>query len=231
MSYITPVIAVVGRPNVGKSTLFNALTKTKDALVYDMPGVTRDVIYGNAVVDEKPFILVDTGGIVADARSIKSNSTFSKKENIYNKNKDRQDKLYLEKYITDQAVEVIKEADIVIFMVSAKDGLLAEDVEVAKKLRSLSKKVYLAVNKTEGENSDLVLSDFYSLGFDKIYPIAAAHRRGIILLITDALEQHYKNIKQKDLNALEALPDKNEATKFAIIGRPNVGKSTLLIEY
>jgi len=228
MSYITPVIAVVGRPNVGKSTLFNALTRTKDALVYDMPGVTRDVIYGNGVIDDKPFILVDTGGIVADARSIKSNSTFSKKENIYNKNKDSQDKLYLEKYITDQAVEVMKEADIVIFMVSAKDGLLSEDVEVAKKLRSLSKKVYLAVNKTDGENSDLVLSDFFSLGFDKIYPIAAAHRRGISQLIVDAIEGYYKNIKQKDIDALNALPEKNEATKFAIIGRPNVGKSTLV---
>lgn len=229
MSYITPVIAIVGRPNVGKSTLFNALTKTKDALVYDMPGVTRDVIYGNAMLDDKPFILVDTGGIVADAKSIKSNATFSKKDNTFNKNKDSQDKLYLEKYITDQAVEVMKEADIVIFMVSAKDGLLSEDNEVANKLRSLGKKVFLAVNKVDGENSDLVLTEFFSLGFDNVYGIAAAHRRGITKLLSDALDQYYERAKKENLiKDEENLPNKENITKFAIIGRPNVGKSTLV---
>ena len=113
-------------------------------------------------------------------------------------------------------------------MVSAKDGLLSEDVQVAQKLRTLSKTVYLAVNKTDGLNEDLVLSDFYSLGFDNTYPIAASHKRGISKLIIEAVENYYKSIKPADLTEVENLPNKDSATKFAIIGRPNVGKSTLV---
>jgi GTP-binding protein len=193
-----PVIAIVGRPNVGKSTMFNALTRTRDALVADMPGVTRDRQYGICRVGQTPCVLVDTGGLVSGAEGID--------------------------YLTAQQVlQAIREATLVLFVVSARDGLTAADEEVAETLRRENKPVLLVANKTDGTDTDISLADFASLGFGDAAGIAAAHRRGLDSLMREVSEQLPPSFEEED-----ETDEDDDRRRLAIIGRPNVGKSTLV---
>lgn len=192
---MVPVIALVGRPNVGKSTLFNQLTSSRDALVGDMPGLTRDRIYGRGKKGEKPFIVIDTGGISGDEEGIDS-------------------------VMKEQSLAAIEEADIVFFMVDAKAGLVSADAFVANLIRKNNKKnVYLVVNKVDGANPDVIAAEFHELGFENVRFIAAAHARGVRSLIEEVLAP-YEMIDEQE--------SQTKGVKIAIIGRPNVGKSTLV---
>ncbi|MFT4057971.1 MAG: ribosome biogenesis GTPase Der [Legionella sp.] len=167
-----PVIALVGRPNVGKSTLFNRLTKTQDALVADFPGLTRDRQYGQAYHDDKPYIIIDTGGIGVD--DIEVDSLMSKQSTI-----------------------ALNEADIVLFLVDGRSGLTGIDENIANNLRKLNKKVYLVVNKTEDSDEDMVCADFQSLGIADIYSISSSHGRGITSLLDDVLTPFSSQIEEE----------------------------------
>lgn len=191
-----PVIAIVGRPNVGKSTLFNRLTRTRDALIADEPGVTRDRQYGEGRLGEQRFIVIDTGGIGEAALDIE--------------------------HLTEaQSRLAMQEADILLFMVDAKSGMTSADVEVADELRRLSKKVHLVVNKIDGKAIDEVTADFYQLGFSDVHAIAASHGRGVNLLLETVLSE-------LPAPNLEIEEEAKYGIKVAIVGRPNVGKSTLI---
>src|SRR5210317_308860 len=153
-----PVVAIVGRPNVGKSTLFNALTRTRDALVADMPGVTRDRQYGISDVGETPCVLIDTGGLVGQAEGID--------------------------YLTARQVhQAIEESQLVLFVVSAKEGLTSEDEEISLLLRQHDKPVLLVGNKTDGTDPDVSLAEFAALGMGATVSVAASHRRGMTTLM------------------------------------------------
>lgn len=191
-----PVIALVGRPNVGKSTLFNRLTKSRDALVADFPGLTRDRKYGEARFTERPFIVIDTGGISGEEEGIDS-------------------------HMAEQSLVAIDEADAVFLMVDARDGLTPADAQLARHLREAGKPFHLVVNKTDGLNEDVAVADFYALGIDRLHAIAASHGRGIRALIEEALEE----FPEPDRAARD---DEESGARVAIIGRPNVGKSTLV---
>jgi GTP-binding protein len=193
---LLPVVAIVGRPNVGKSTLFNALTRTRDALVADMPGVTRDRQYGISRVGKAPCLLVDTGGLVSNAEGID--------------------------YLTAKQVhQAIDEAHLVLFVVSARDGLMAEDEEIASLLRKSSRKVILVANKVDGLDEDTAMADFASLGMGELLAVAAAHRRGL-----DTMMRRVERL----LPEIPESPEEEETDRLrlAIVGRPNVGKSTLV---
>lgn len=197
-----PVVALVGRPNVGKSTLFNRLTRSRAALVADFSGLTRDRHYGEGRVGEIPFIAIDTGGFEPVAK----------------------DGILLE--MARQTRQAIAEADVVVFLVDARAGLNAHDHEIAQLLRkSGQQRVLLAVNKAEGMGLGPAISEFHELGLGQPYPISAAHGDGIVDLIELAL---------KDLAEPEAEEEPVEEgehdhrIKLAIVGRPNVGKSTLI---
>jgi GTP-binding protein len=157
-----PVIALVGRPNVGKSTLFNRLTKTQDALVADFPGLTRDRQYGEAQYEDKPYIVVDTGGIGVDDIAV---------DNLMSK----------------QSAIALEEADVVLFLVDGRSGLTGIDENIANNLRKLSKKIHLVVNKTEGLDDDIACSDFQSLGITDVHSISASHGSGISSLLETIL--------------------------------------------
>lgn len=190
-----PVVAIVGRPNVGKSTLFNALTRTQDALVADFPGVTRDRLYGISRVGDCPCLLVDTGGLVSLAEGID--------------------------YLTAKQVhQAIEESALVLFLVSARDGLTPEDLDVASVLRQHGRNILLVANKTDGMNEEIALADFSSLGMGDVCGVSAAHRRGIEALMDEVADR---------LPPAEA-PEQDEGgeLRLAILGRPNVGKSTLM---
>ena len=157
-----PVIAIVGRPNVGKSTIFNALTRTRDALVADMPGVTRDRQYGISSVGDRPCVLVDTGGLVAGAEGID--------------------------YLTAQQVhQAIEESQLVFFVVSAREGLTHEDQEIARLLRGHDRPVLLVGNKVDGTNPDIALAEFAALGMGQTLAVAASHRQGMSGLMEEAI--------------------------------------------
>jgi len=149
-----PTIALVGRPNVGKSTLFNRLTKTRDAIVANFSGLTRDRKYGDAVHGDKRFIVVDTGGISGDEDGIDS-------------------------YMAEQSLQAMEESDIVLFMVDCRDGITLADQQIAEHLRSLSKPAFVIANKVDGLNPDVATAPFYEMGLGEIISIAAAHGRGI----------------------------------------------------
>ncbi len=149
-----PVIALVGRPNVGKSTLFNRLTRTQDALVADFPGLTRDRQYGDAVFDNKPFIVVDTGGVGVDD-------------------------LAVDALMSKQSEFALNEADCVFFLVDGRAGLTSVDQSIAVRLRKISKPIYLVVNKTDGLDEEIASADFQTLGFAHVYSISASHGRGM----------------------------------------------------
>lgn len=194
-----PVIALVGRPNVGKSTLFNRLTKTRDAIVADYAGLTRDRHYGNGKQGEREFIAIDTGGFEPDATS-----------GIY-------------KEMAKQTRQAVAEADVVLFVVDARAGLSAQDHEIAKYLRKLGKRCVLVANKSEGLTAGAQLVEFFELGLGEVFPISAAHGQGIRPLIELALGPVVE--PGEDLDELEADPG---VVKLAVAGRPNVGKSTLI---
>jgi len=190
------VIAIVGRPNVGKSTLFNQLTRSRQALVADQPGLTRDRQYGHGQFQNRSFIVIDTGGI--------------------NDEKETIDVL-----MSQQTKQAIDEASIVLFLVDARAGLTPADEQIAKALRAQNKSLFLVVNKIDGLNADIAVSDFYTLGFEQIIPIAASHRKGLNNLLETIFD------KLPDTESADAV-EKMEGIKLAIIGRPNVGKSTLV---
>ena len=191
-----PVIALIGRPNVGKSTLFNQITKSRDALVADFAGLTRDRKYGDAVFQNKSFIVVDTGGIGESEAGIDA-------------------------YMAEQSKTAIDEADIIIFVVDARAGLLASDEQIAREIRALGKKVYLVANKVDGVHAEAAVVEFFQLGFGEPLHVAASHGRGVAQMLEDVLE---------DVPEDEEQPNRDEMTglRMAIIGRPNVGKSTLV---
>ncbi|MGN1355622.1 MAG: ribosome biogenesis GTPase Der [Bacilli bacterium] len=187
-----PTVALVGRPNVGKSTLFNKIVGKKISIIEDTPGVTRDRIYQEAIYNQKKFYLVDTGGIDT------SNEKFNDE-------------------IKMQAEIAIKEADIVIFMVDGKEGLTSNDLIIKEILRKSQKKVIVAINKMDVKEAENNIYDFYELGFDTYIPISSIHNIGYIELM-DTVTNDFKEKEEQEDNRL----------RFSIIGRPNVGKSTLM---
>lgn len=237
---MTPVVALVGRPNVGKSTLFNRLTRTRDALVADFPGLTRDRKYGHANIGGYDFIVIDTGGIDGSEEGV-------------------------EEKMAEQSLLAIEEADVVLFLVDARAGLLPADVGIAQYLRQREKTTVVVANKTDGIDADSHCAEFYQLGLGEVEQIAAAQGRGVTQLIEqvlaplaeelggsqaveneEELADHEENetaqdewdrdfdFENEEDTALldEALEEENAAVedkniKIAIVGRPNVGKSTL----
>ena len=159
---MVPVVALVGRPNVGKSTLFNRLTRTRDALVADFPGLTRDRKYGRAEVEGREFIVIDTGGIDGTEDGVETR-------------------------MAEQSLLAIEEADVVLFMVDARAGLMPADQAIAKHLRAREKATFLVANKTDGLDADSAVVDFYALGLGEIHSIAASHGRGVTSLLETAL--------------------------------------------
>lgn len=190
-----PIIAIIGRPNVGKSTLFNCLTKTRQALVADQPGVTRDRLYGEGQSGEQRYIVVDTGGLGSDEHGIAG-------------------------LTSSQTWQAIKEAAIILFLVDGRAGLTAADRDIAIKLRNSQKKTYLVVNKTDGIDINTAIADFHELGLGEPIPISSAHQRGINTLLEQILSV-IQTSETKETNQPAGI-------KIAFIGRPNVGKSTLI---
>ena len=195
------MIALVGRPNVGKSTLFNRLTRSRDALVADYAGLTRDRKYGRAVLSGHPFLLIDTGGLTGGEAGIDA-------------------------AMAEQSKAAIDEADSVVFMVDATSGIAASDQTVADMLRRNDKPVWLVANKIDGQNADIALSDFYSLGFGEPQAIAASHGRGVGVL-SDQLLDHFGLL---DVEPLDVNQERQDAPgiRIGVVGRPNVGKSMLV---
>ncbi len=190
-----PVIALIGRPNVGKSTLFNALTRSRDAIVADQPGLTRDRQYGVGRVGAKPFIVIDTGGLSGDQQA-------------------------LDELMEKQTLLALEEADRVVFLVDARDGVTSSDEVIATMIRRSGKPVTVAVNKIDGVNTNEAEAEFYALGFPAVALIAAAQRKGINALIDDLLQEFPEQTTPGD--------EPGQGPSIAIIGRPNVGKSTLI---
>jgi len=196
-----PIIAIVGRPNVGKSTLFNRLTRSRDALVADYAGLTRDRKYGRALLSGHPFLLIDTGGLSGGEVGIDA-------------------------AMAQQSKAAMEEADAVVFMVDATSGVAASDQTVADMLRRIDKPVWLAANKIDGQNTDIALSDFYGLGFGEPQAIAASHGRGVSAL-SDQLLAYFGLL---DVDPVDVNDQRQEAPgiRIGVVGRPNVGKSTLV---
>jgi GTP-binding protein len=192
-----PVIALVGRPNVGKSTLFNRLTKSRDAIVADFAGLTRDRHYGDGRLGDREFIVIDTGGFEPDSTT------------------------GIVKEMAKQTKQAVAEADAVIFVVDIRLGLSAHDSEIARYLRSVNKRVHLAVNKAEGMVESPLLAEFHELGMGEPHPISSAHGQGIRSLLDAVLEPFDATERDEDA--------KDEGViRLAVAGRPNVGKSTLI---
>lgn len=189
-----PVIALVGRPNVGKSTLFNRLTGTRDALVADQPGLTRDRKYGDVTYNKRSFILIDTGGLSGEDEGIDVN-------------------------MAKQSWQAVEEADQVMFLVDARSGMNAADEFIARQLRQFGKQVTVVVNKAESLDPVVVSAEFHALGLGEPMAISSAHGQGIAKLIETLLPEE---------NLLEDEEEEDKGIKVAIIGRPNVGKSTLI---
>ncbi len=224
-----PTIALVGRPNVGKSTLFNKLTRTQDALVADMPGLTRDRQYGDGKVGGWPYLLVDTGGLSGAPDS-------------------------LDAAMADQTLSAVREADLVVFLVDGRSGLVSVDEEIADILRRQARHVVLCVNKIDGIGEDKAQLEFHQLGFDTMVPVAASHNRGVQQLVEELAD--YFQIPQKERiepsrkrgsrkNKPAAAdgapagegeqafgpgfqPAEQNDIRITFVGRPNVGKSTLI---
>ena len=202
------VIALVGRPNVGKSTLFNVLTKSRDALVADYPGLTRDRQYGRVKFKSSEIIIIDTGGLSGESEELDS---------------------HMEK----QTRMAVDESDIILFMVDARDGLTPADEVIADSLRRTGKHVKLVVNKTDGLDARTVASEFFSLGLGEPISIAASQNRGIQSMLSNVLETFEVDdtpVDDEDVGDHDGSEEveKDKSVKVAIIGRPNVGKSTLV---
>ena len=190
-----PVVTLVGRPNVGKSTLFNRLTRTRDALVADLPGLTRDRIYGDGKYGDRPYIVVDTGGLTDEADGVAG-------------------------HMAEQARQAMQEADVIVFLVDGRAGLTGADQQIAASLRQLGKRVVVTVNKSEGADENVIAAEFQRLGLGQPQAISAAHGEGIAQLMEHVLAG------LPDVGAARARED--EGIRVAVVGRPNVGKSTLV---
>jgi GTP-binding protein len=197
-----PVLALVGRPNVGKSTLFNRLTKSRDAIVADFAGLTRDRHYGNAKQGRYEFIAIDTGGFEPTAEA----------------------GIYME--MAKQTRQAVAEADVVVFVVDAREGLSAQDHDIANYLRKLGKPTVLAANKAEGMTEGVQLTEFYELGLGEVHPVSAAHGQGIRSLVETAFEP--LQLPEEGEEEEEEAEREPGVIKLAVAGRPNVGKSTLI---
>src|SRR4051812_17606982 len=195
-----PVMALVGRPNVGKSTLFNRLTKSRDAIVADYAGLTRDRHYGNAKQGGYEFIVIDTGGFEPTAET----------------------GIYME--MAKQTRQAVAEADVVVFVVDAREGLSTQDHDIANYLRKLGKPTVLTANKAEGMTEGVQLSEFYELGLGEVHPVSAAHGQGMRSLVDAALAPLNLPEQEEDADAAA----QTGVIKLAVAGRPNVGKSTLI---
>ncbi|PND37513.1 ribosome biogenesis GTPase Der [Paucibacter aquatile] len=193
-----PVIALVGRPNVGKSTLFNRLTKSRDAIVADFAGLTRDRHYGDARLGDREFIVIDTGGFEPDSTT------------------------GIVKEMAKQTRQAVAEADAVVFVVDVRLGLSAQDSDIARYLRQANKRIFLAVNKAEGMSDSPLLGEFHELGLGEPHPISASHGQGIRSLLEAVLEPF--EFEEDE----EAAPENDGVIRLAVAGRPNVGKSTLI---
>lgn len=212
---MVPVIALVGRPNVGKSTLFNRLTKSRDAIVGDLSGLTRDRQYGEAKWQGRTYIVIDTGGISGDEEGIDAK-------------------------MAEQSLQAIEEADAVLFLVDARAGLSASDQMIGEHLRRRNKRSFLVINKVDNIDADLARAEFSSMGMGESLAIAGAHGRGITQMLEavlgsfpkDASELQEGEEEEVVLEGQEAKripgPSEKDGIKLAIIGRPNVGKSTLV---
>ena len=194
-----PVLALVGRPNVGKSTLFNRLTRSRDAIVADFAGLTRDRHYGIGKSGKQEFIVIDTGGFEPDATG------------------------GISREMARQAQQAVAEADVVAFVVDARAGLSAQDHDIAAYLRKLGKPCVLIANKAEGMHEGVQLTEFYELGLGEVVPVSAAHGQGVRSLIDRALEP--LSLTESDPDEAEEAPG---VIRLAVAGRPNVGKSTLI---
>lgn len=209
-----PVIAIVGRPNVGKSTLFNYLTRSRDALVANEPGVTRDRQYGEGIFENQTFIVIDTGGL-----------------------EDKENEIHQE--ISQQTTTALEEAEIIFWVVDARAGFTTIDQNIAKKLRTLKKPIYLLVNKSDGLHEGVACAEFYASGISPIFAVTATQGRGmqnLLQTVFPAAQSPSEDIEdsdEADINASEDTiepnvnPDKS-GIKVAIVGRPNAGKSTLV---
>jgi len=191
---MTPVIALVGRPNVGKSTLFNVFTQSRDALVADFPGLTRDRKYGHGSFENKNFIVIDTGGLSGENEE-------------------------LDEHMAVQTLHAIEESNVVLFLVDARDGMTAADENIAAHIRRTGKTLYLVLNKTDGVDATMVASEFYALGLGDPIAVAAAQNRGIRPLLEKVLQPFGQD--EPDI-------DEERGIKVAFVGRPNVGKSTMV---
>jgi GTP-binding protein len=192
---MSSIITIVGRPNVGKSTLFNRLSRSRDALVDDEPGITRDRLYAHIRWEDKPLTIIDTGGF------------------------DDSDHEPLIKQVRRQVLKAIEEADIIIFMVDGRQGIMHGDEDIANLLRRSQKKVFLVVNKIDGPEHDHLVNDFFGLGLEDAYPVSAAHGYGVKALMENVVY---------DLPRDEPEKEDNGRIRVAILGRPNVGKSSLI---
>lgn len=197
---MNPVITIVGRPNVGKSTLFNRLTRSRDALVADFSGLTRDRHYGKGRIGERAFICVDTGGFEPVAKT------------------------GIVAEMAKQTKQAVAESDIIIFLVDGRLGMAPQDRVIADFLRKTGRPIILAVNKTEGMQAGVVTADFHELGLGEPFPISSAHGDGVRGLLDDALDS--LGVPEPEPEELEN--DPNRPMKIAAVGRPNVGKSTLI---
>ncbi len=193
-----PIVAIVGRPNVGKSTLFNRIIGRNLAIVEDMPGVTRDRNYTEASWDDKRFLLVDTGGFEPETM-----------DPMYSK-------------MREQTTLAVEEADIIIFLMDGKQGLLPADIEVSHRLRASGKPVLYAVNKVDGAKHEALIPDFYRLGVDTLFPLSAQHGPGF----SELMDELWRMLPETPPEAER--PDHADAPRIAIIGRPNVGKSSFV---
>jgi len=190
-----PVIALLGRPNVGKSTLFNCLTRTRNALVADQPGLTRDRQFGIGELGRRGYIVVDTGGLVDQAHGI-------------------------DDLMQEQVMQAVSEADVVLFLVDGRAGLTAGDEAIMARLRPYGKRIVLVVNKTEGLETGTASADFMQLGVAEVHAIAAAHQQGVREMIDAVLAPFPADDIDED--------EEEQGIRIAVVGRPNVGKSTLV---
>ena len=209
---MVPVIALVGRPNVGKSTMFNRLTKSRDAIVGDLSGLTRDRQYGEALWQGRSYIVIDTGGITGDEHG-------------------------MDEKMAEQSLMAIEEADLVLFMVDAKAGFTAADQMIAEHLRKRNKRSLLVANKVDNIDPEMARAEFAPLGMGDAVPVAASQGRGMNALLEAALGEYPRDPSEDELGeevaeGEEAVripgPSEKDGVKLAIIGRPNVGKSTLV---
>jgi GTP-binding protein len=189
------IVAIVGRPNVGKSTLFNRLSRSRGALVDDQPGVTRDRLYASVYWEDGELTLVDTGGF------------------------EQSEADPIQTLVKGQVLKAVEEADRIIFMVDGRQGMVSGDKEIGDLLRRTGKEVFLAVNKIDGPELEHLLSDFFTFGFTRVYPLSAAHGYGLKDLMRDLIEGLAPSVTE---------PRDEDRVRVAILGRPNVGKSSLI---